>query len=70
MERVGLARAMRWKRRAVYHRMTASGELVRVRAIEHKGRHYRLTLVDGRSFLADGDHILYAAPREEQLPLC
>ena len=70
MERVSLARALRWQRRSVYHRMTQSGELVRVRAIEHTGRHYRLTLEDGRSFLVDSDHVLYAPPKQEQLPLC
>ncbi|HUK77733.1 MAG TPA: hypothetical protein VL117_09060 [Thermoleophilia bacterium] len=70
MERVSLARALRWKRRRVYHRMTASGELVCVRTIERKGRHYRLTLEGGRSFLVDSDHVLYAPPKEEQLPLC
>ena len=70
MERVSLARALRWKRRSVYYRMTGSGELVRVRAIEHTGRHYRLTLEDGRSFLVDSDHVLYAPPKQEQLPLC
>ncbi len=70
MERVSLARAVRWKRRNVYHRLSGSGELVRVRAIERKGRHYRLTLEDGRSFLVDSDHLLYVAPKEEQLPLC
>ncbi len=70
MERVSLARALRWKRRSVYHRMTQSGELVRVRSIEHKGRHYCLTLEDGRSFLVDSDHLLYAPPKQEQLPLC
>ena len=70
MERVSLARAMRWKRRSLYHRLSRRGELVRVRTIERKGRHYRLTLEDGRSFLVDGDHVLYAAPKEEQLPLC
>jgi hypothetical protein len=41
-----------------------------VRSIEHKGRHYCLTLEDGRSFLVDSDHLLYAPPKQEQLPLC
>ena len=70
MERVSLPRAMRWKRRSVYHRLSSSGELVRVRTIEHKGRHYRLTLEDARSFLVDGDHVLDLPPKEQQLPLC
>jgi len=70
MERVSLARALRWKRRSVYHRLSRSGDLVRVRTIERKGRHYRLTLEGGRSFLVDSDHLLYVPPKEEQLPLC
>ena len=70
MERVSLTRAMRWKRRSVCHRLSGSGELARVRTIERKGRHYRLTLEDGRSFLVDCDHLLCAVPKEEQLPLC
>ena len=69
MERVTLARALTWKRRRVYHRMTASGELVRVGTIERKGRHYRLTLDNGNTFLVDRDHLLYAQPKEEQLHL-
>jgi hypothetical protein len=69
MERVSLARALTWKRRPVYHRMTTSGELVRVQAIEHKGRHYRLTLVNGHTFLVDREHILYTTPKEEQFRL-
>ena len=47
----------------------ASGELVRVEAIERKGRHFRLTLANGQSFLVDRDHILYTPPKEEQLQL-
>ena len=69
MERVTLARALSWKRRRVYHRMSSSGELVRVEAIERKGRHFRLTLANGQSFLVDRDHILYTPPKEEQLQL-
>ena len=69
MERVTLARALTWKRRRVYHRMTASGELVRVGTIERKGRHYRLTLDNGNTFLVARDHLLYAQPKEEQLHL-
>jgi hypothetical protein len=53
----------------VYHRMTASGELVRVEAIERKGRHYRLTLENGHTFLVDRDHVLYTPPKQEQLRL-
>ena len=68
-ERVTLARALTWKRRRVYHRMTASGELVRVESIERKGRHFRLTLADGHTFLVDRDHVLYTLPKEEQLRL-
>jgi hypothetical protein len=70
MERISLARAMRLKRRSAYHRLSGSGQLVRVRAIERKGRHFRLTLEDGRSFLVDPDHLLYLAPRQEQLRPC
>jgi len=66
LERVTLARALTWKRRPVFHRMTASGELVRVKAIEHKGRHYCLTLENGQAFLVDREHVLYSPPREEQ----
>ena len=69
MERVSLARALTWKRRPVYHCMTASGELVRVEAIERKGRHYRLTLANGHTFLVDRDHVLYTPPKQEQLRL-
>ena len=69
MERVTLSRALSWKRRRVYHRMTNSGELVRVAAIERKGRHFRLTLEGGPAFLVDRDHILYAQPKDEQLRL-
>jgi hypothetical protein len=69
MERVTLARALTWKRRPVYHRMTISGELVLVQAIEHKGRHYRLTLENGHTFLVDRDHVLYTPPKQEQLRL-
>ena len=70
MERISLARATHWKRHSVYHRLSGSGERVRVQTIERKGRHYRLTLEDGRSFLVDSDHLLYVPPKEEQLPLC
>jgi hypothetical protein len=66
MERVTLARALTWKRRRVYHRMTSSGELVLVQTIERKGRHYRLTLKNGSTFLVDRDHVLYTPPKEEQ----
>jgi hypothetical protein len=69
MERVSLARALTWKRRRVYHRMTVSGELMRVEAIERKGRHYSLTLENGHTFLVDRDHVLYTPPKEEQLRL-
>jgi hypothetical protein len=69
MERVTLAKAFTWKRRRAYHRMTVSGELVRVASIERKGRHYRLTLDNGNSFLVDRDHVLYAQPKEQQLHL-
>jgi hypothetical protein len=69
MERVTLARALTWKRRRVFHRMTVSGELERVASIERKGRHYRLTLDNGNSFLVDRDHVLYAQPKERQLRL-
>jgi hypothetical protein len=69
MERVSLARGLTWKRRPVYHRMTASGELVRVEAIERKGRHYRLTLENGHTFLVDRDHVLYTLPKQERLRL-
>jgi intein/homing endonuclease len=69
MERISPARARRLKRRSAYHRLSGSGELVRVRAIEHRGRHHRLTLEDGRSFLVDPDHLVYLAPKEEQLAL-
>jgi hypothetical protein len=69
MERVTLARALTWKRRRVFHRMTVSGELERVASIERKGRHYRLTLDNGNSFLVDRDHVLYAQPKEQQLRL-
>jgi hypothetical protein len=69
MERVSLARALTWKRRRVFHRMTVSGELERVASIERKGRHYRLTLDNGNSFLVDRDHVLYAQPKEQQLHL-
>lgn len=60
---------MRLKGRTVYHRLSASGALVRVQAIERKGRHFRLTLEDGRGFLVDPDHLLYLAPKQEQLRL-
>jgi hypothetical protein len=69
MERVSLSRALTWKRRRVYHRMSASGELVRVEALERKGRHYRITLENGQTFLVDRDHVLYTPPKEEQLRL-
>ena len=69
MERVSLSRALSWKRRRVYHRMTSSGQLVLVEAIERKGRHFRLTLAHGQSFLVDRDHILYTPSNEEQLEL-
>ena len=69
MERVSLARALTWKRRRVFHRMSASGELVLVETIERKGRHYRLTLAGGHSFLGDRDHVLYTPPKQEQLRL-
>jgi hypothetical protein len=69
VEQVTPARALRLKRRIVYHRLSTSGALVRVGAIERKGRHFRLHLADGRSFLVDPDHALYLAPKEEQLPL-
>jgi hypothetical protein len=69
MERVSLARALTWKRRRVYHRMSASGELVLVEAIERKRHHYRITLENGNSFLVDRDHVLYTPPKEEQLRL-
>lgn len=59
MARVALQQARAGERRPVYHRLTTSGELVRVQPIEHKGRHYRLTLANGRAFLVDPDHILY-----------
>lgn len=49
--------------------MSSSGELVRVEAIERKGRHSRLTLANGQSLLVDRDHILYTPPKEEQLQL-
>jgi hypothetical protein len=69
MERVRRARALTWKRRLVYHRMTASGELVRVQAIKHRGRHFRLSLENSHSFLVDCDHVLYTPPKQEQLRL-
>jgi hypothetical protein len=69
MERVSLARALTWKRRRVFHRMSASGELVLVETIERKGRHYRLILENGHAFLVDRDHVLYTPPRQEQLRL-
>jgi hypothetical protein len=69
MERVTLSRALSWKRRRVYHRMSSSGELVRVATIERKGRHFRLTLEGGHTFLVDRDHILYTPPKDEQLRL-
>ncbi len=69
MERVTLARALNWKRRRVFHRMSASGEFVLVETIERKGRHYRLTLEGGHAFLVDRDHVLYTAPKQEQLRL-
>jgi hypothetical protein len=70
VEQVSPARALRLKRRVIYHRHSASGKLLRVQAVERKGRHFRLHLEDGRSFLVDPDHLLYLAPKEEQLPLC
>jgi hypothetical protein len=70
MERVTLSRALTWKRRRVYHRMTTSGELIRVEAIERKGRHFRLTLENGHTFLVDRDHVLYTPSKEEQIRLC
>ena len=70
MEQVTPAQALRLKRRVVYHRLSTSGALVRVGAIERKGRHFHLRLEDGRSFLVDPDHLLYLAPRQEQLRLC
>jgi hypothetical protein len=69
VERVTLSRALTWKRRRVYHRRSSSGELVLVEAIERKGRHFRLTLANGQSFLVDRDHILYTPPKQEQLRL-
>ena len=68
-ERVTLSRALSWKRRQAYHRMSKTGELVRVEAITREGRHYRITLANGRSFLVDRDHVLYAPPKEEQAQL-
>ena len=68
-ERVTLSRALSWKRRRAYHRMSKSGELVLVEAIAREGRHYRLTLANGRSFLVDRDHMLYAPPKDQQLQL-
>ncbi len=62
--------ALRLKGRVVYHRLSASGTLARVQTIERKGRHFRLTLEDGRSFLVDPDHLLYLAPKQGQLRLC
>jgi hypothetical protein len=70
VEQVSPAQALRRKGRIVYRRRSASGVLLRVEAIERKGRHFRLTLEDGRSFLVDPDQLLYLAPRQEQLPLC
>jgi len=63
MERVTLARARTWTCRPVYHRMSKSGELVRVQVIERHGRHFRLTLEDGRAFPVDRDHLLYTRLR-------
>ena len=68
-ERLTLSRALSWKRRRAYHRMSKTGELVRVEAIEREGRHFRLTLANGRSFLVDRDHVLYAPPKDQQLQL-
>ena len=69
MQRVTLSRALSWKRRRAYHRMSKSGDLVLVKAIAREGRHYRLTLANGRSFLVDRDHVLFAPPKEEQTRL-
>jgi len=70
VEQVTPPKALRPKARSVYHRLSTSGVLVRVGTIERKGRHFRLHLEDGRSFLVDSDHLLYLAPKGEQLPLC
>ena len=70
MESVTPARALRLKRRVIYHRLSTSGKLLRVQIIERKGRHFRLHLEDGRSFLVDLDHLLYLAPKQEQRRLC
>jgi hypothetical protein len=69
MQRVTLSRALSWKRRRAYHRMSKSGELVLVEAIQREGRHYRLSLANGRSFLVDRDHMLFATSKEEQTQL-
>jgi hypothetical protein len=69
VERVTLSRALSWKRRRAYHRMTRTGELVLVQAIKREGRHYRLILANGRSFLVDRDHVLYAPPKDQQTRL-
>ena len=70
MEQVTPAKALRLRRRIIYHRLSTSGKLLRVQTIERRGRHFRLHLEDGRGFLVDPDQLLYLAPREEQLRLC
>jgi hypothetical protein len=69
VERVSLRQALAGKQRLTYHRMSTTGELVAVSTIERHGRHFRLTLVTGRSFLVDPDHVLYMMSAAEQMRL-
>ena len=67
MERVTLARALSWKRRRVFHRMSSSGEFVLVETIERKGRHFRLTLEGGHTFLVEWANVPCSAAGESPM---
>jgi uncharacterized protein (AIM24 family) len=69
LERVSLRKALAGKQLLTYHRMSATGELVAVSAIERYGRHFRLTLASGQRFLVDPDHMLYTTSTAEQMRL-
>jgi uncharacterized protein (AIM24 family) len=69
VERVSLRQALARRQGYTYHRMSTTGELVAVQAIERHGRHFRLTLANGRRFLVDPDHVLYMMSAAEHMRL-
>ena len=69
LERVSPRQALAGKHLLTYHRMSTTGELVAVSAIERHGRHFRLTLASGRRFLVDPDHVLYMMSAAEHMRL-